>query len=104
VSFAWFLDGRSTRHPRFEVSQFPLVIGDGCIGGGQERSELRASQQRTFNLQAQPPAFGVIGQFTFRVGVASRCALFQIAHRFDALLIGVATPNLQRAILTNTQE
>src|SRR5438105_12461187 len=63
VSFGSSRRERSTRNPSFEVSQIPPAGGDGCIGSGQDHSQLRLSQQRTFNLQAQPPDLGAISHF-----------------------------------------
>ena len=60
VSFGSIWLGRSTRDTSLEVSQFLPVTGDGCVGGRQERSQLRSSKQVTLNLQDQPPELGAI--------------------------------------------
>jgi hypothetical protein len=48
------------RNARFEVAQFPPVIGDGRLGGAQERSKLALRHQITLELQHQPSARGAV--------------------------------------------
>jgi hypothetical protein len=54
VSLGSFWLGRSTRHASLEVSQFPPATGDGCIGGGQQLSEVALSHQVTLELEDHP--------------------------------------------------
>jgi hypothetical protein len=54
VSFASSLPQRRPHYTSFEVSQVPPVTGDGGVGGNEERSNLRLSQQIALNLQDQP--------------------------------------------------
>jgi hypothetical protein len=74
---------RSARNTSFEISQFLPATGDGCVGGGQEHSELRSNQQVTLNLQGQPRELGAISQSGQRLVVTSWYALFTIAHWCD---------------------
>ena len=41
------------RSSRFEVSQFPPLTGNGCVGGGQKDSQVPLSHQGTFKSQNQ---------------------------------------------------
>src|SRR5438045_9672588 len=59
-SFASSWRGRLTAHASLECSQFPAAVGHGCIGGGQEHSELRSIHQSTLKLHDQLVQHGTL--------------------------------------------
>ena len=54
------LDALSALDPSFDASQPVPVISDGCIGGGQQQSQLCLSQQVALDLPDQPLELGAI--------------------------------------------
>jgi hypothetical protein len=75
VSFSSSCLGRSARDTSLEVSQVLSMTGDGCIGDGQECSELRLSDQITLDLQGQPRELGAICHLRSKLLVTSWWAL-----------------------------
>ena len=67
---------RGARYTSVEVSQFPPVTGDGCIGGSQKHFELLLSHQVTLHLQDQLRERGAISHRSLNLVATSRCALF----------------------------
>jgi len=65
------------------------VIGNGCVGGGQELSELSLSHERALQLQHQPPEGATVCHSDSTLAATAFGTLFQIAHTYGRFVRGV---------------